>query len=196
MCRMASKFYLSSQPLPEVSDVKTSTSTATEQINSSTSNSSSHPTTKVTDIKPHTSTVTEHVNVSAVDSSNLHPLCHLQMKREDLTYLNDNIITMGFPAGDLSYGLFRYFEGFYRNNMEEVIKFFETYHKSMDLISMFPLQDRYKVYNLCSERLYDTSLFAGKVERDIPEDDPKNPTGEWLLLVCGSCRSSATATAF
>ncbi|GKE46544.1 hypothetical protein Tco_1477802, partial [Tanacetum coccineum] len=56
---MASKSDLSSQPLPEVSDVKTSTSTATEQINSSASDLSSHPTTKVTDIKPHTSTVTE-----------------------------------------------------------------------------------------------------------------------------------------
>lgn len=25
------------------------------------------------------------------------------------------------------------------------------------------MQDKYKVYNLCSERLYDASLFEGKV---------------------------------
>ncbi|GJV08813.1 chloroplast sensor kinase, chloroplastic [Tanacetum coccineum] len=50
----------SSQPLPEVSDVKTSTSTATEQINSYAVDSSSQPTTKVTDVKPHTSTVAKH----------------------------------------------------------------------------------------------------------------------------------------
>ncbi|GKC08951.1 chloroplast sensor kinase, chloroplastic [Tanacetum coccineum] len=63
----------SSQPLPEVSDVKTSTSIATEQINSYAANSSSQPTTKVTDVKPHTSTVAKHVNISAVDSSFVEP---------------------------------------------------------------------------------------------------------------------------
>ncbi|KAK6131930.1 hypothetical protein DH2020_034338 [Rehmannia glutinosa] len=69
----------------------------------------------------------------------------------DMTYITENIIAMGFPAGDMSSGFFGYVEGFYRNHMEEVIKFFETYHK-----------DKYKVYNLCSERLYDASLFEGK----------------------------------
>ncbi|KAL0332194.1 UNVERIFIED_CONTAM: Phosphatidylinositol 3,4,5-trisphosphate 3-phosphatase and protein-tyrosine-phosphatase PTEN2A [Sesamum calycinum] len=69
----------------------------------------------------------------------------------DMTYITENIIAMGFPAGDLSSGLFGFFEGFYRNHMEEVIKFFETHHKG-----------KYKVYNLCSERLYDASLFEGK----------------------------------
>uniref|UniRef100_A0A0E0BRM6 Tyrosine specific protein phosphatases domain-containing protein n=1 Tax=Oryza glumipatula TaxID=40148 RepID=A0A0E0BRM6_9ORYZ len=69
----------------------------------------------------------------------------------DMTYITENIIAMGFPAGDLSSGLFGYFEGFYRNHMEEVIRFFEMHHKG-----------KYKVYNLCSERLYDASLFEGK----------------------------------
>ncbi|KAF5960326.1 hypothetical protein HYC85_001535 [Camellia sinensis] len=46
----------------------------------------------------------------------------------------------------------RRYQGFYRNHMEEVIKFFETHHKG-----------KYKVYNLCSERLYDASLFEGKI---------------------------------
>ncbi|KAJ0077460.1 hypothetical protein Patl1_35969 [Pistacia atlantica] len=71
----------------------------------------------------------------------------------DMTYITENIIAMGFPAGDMSSGLLGYIEGFYRNHMEGVIKFFETYHK-----------DKYKVYNLCSERLYDASLFEGKQE--------------------------------
>lgn len=29
------------------------------------------------------------------------------------------------------------------------------------------MQDKYKVYNLCSERLYDASLFEGKVGYDL-----------------------------
>nr|GEX61581.1 phosphatidylinositol 3,4,5-trisphosphate 3-phosphatase and protein-tyrosine-phosphatase PTEN2A [Tanacetum cinerariifolium] len=47
----------------------------------------------------------------------------------DMTYITENIIAMGFPAGDMSSGFFGYVEGFYRNQMEEVIKFFETNHK-------------------------------------------------------------------
>ncbi|KAB2095033.1 hypothetical protein ES319_A01G007300v1 [Gossypium barbadense] len=79
----------------------------------------------------------------------------------DMTYITENIIAMGFPAGDMSSGFFGYVEGFYRNHMEEVIRFFETNHK-----------DKYKVYNLCSERLYDASLFEGKrIEWNIVLDD-------------------------
>ncbi|CAI0430286.1 unnamed protein product [Linum tenue] len=47
----------------------------------------------------------------------------------DMAYITENIIAMGFPAGDLSSGLFGFFEGFYRNHMEEVIRFFESHHK-------------------------------------------------------------------
>ncbi|KAA3482431.1 phosphatidylinositol 3,4,5-trisphosphate 3-phosphatase [Gossypium australe] len=47
----------------------------------------------------------------------------------DLSYITENIIAMGFPAGDMSSGFFGYVEGFYRNHMEEVIQFFETHHK-------------------------------------------------------------------
>ncbi|KAL8238118.1 hypothetical protein R6Q59_019199 [Mikania micrantha] len=95
----------------------------------------------------------------------------------DLTYITDNIIAMGFPAGDLSSGLFGYFEGFYRNHMEEVIKFFETHHK-----------DRYKVYNLCSERLYDASLFAGKVAC-FPFNDHNCPPINLIPSFCQSAYS-------
>lgn len=95
----------------------------------------------------------------------------------DMTYITENIIAMGFPAGDLSSGFFGYVEGLYRNHMEEVIKFFETHHK-----------DKYKVYNLCSERLYDASLFEGKVA-SFPFDDHNCPPIHLIPLFCQSAYS-------
>ncbi|KAK4766796.1 hypothetical protein SAY87_008438 [Trapa incisa] len=95
----------------------------------------------------------------------------------DLTYITDNIIAMGFPAGDISSGIFGYIEGFYRNHMEEVIRFFETHHPG-----------NYKVYNLCSERLYDASLFKGKVAH-FPFDDHNCPPIQLILSFCQSACS-------
>lgn len=93
----------------------------------------------------------------------------------DMTYITENIIAMGFPAGDMSSGFFGYVEGFYRNHMDEVIKFFETHHKG-----------KYKVYNLCSERLYDVSLFEGKAA-SFPFDDHNCPP---LHLISAFCQSA------
>ncbi|KAJ6790614.1 phosphatidylinositol 3,4,5-trisphosphate 3-phosphatase and protein-tyrosine-phosphatase PTEN2A [Iris pallida] len=95
----------------------------------------------------------------------------------DMTYITENIIAMGFPAGDLSSGFFGYVEGFYRNHMEEVIKFFETRHKG-----------KYKVYNLCSERLYDASLLEGKVA-SFPFDDHNCPPIQLIISFCQSAYS-------
>ncbi|OAY35510.1 phosphatidylinositol 3,4,5-trisphosphate 3-phosphatase and protein-tyrosine-phosphatase PTEN2A [Manihot esculenta] len=95
----------------------------------------------------------------------------------DMAYITENIIAMGFPAGDLSSGLFGFFEGFYRNHMEEVINFFETNHKG-----------KYKVYNLCSERLYDASRFEGKVAC-FPFDDHNCPPLQLIALFCKSAYS-------
>ncbi|CAI9110226.1 OLC1v1010219C1 [Oldenlandia corymbosa var. corymbosa] len=95
----------------------------------------------------------------------------------DMTYITENIIAMGFPAGDMSSGFFGFVEGFYRNHMEEVIKFFETHHKG-----------KYKVYNLCSERLYDASLFQGKVA-SFPFDDHNCPPIHLIKLFCHSAYS-------
>uniref|UniRef100_A0A2P2LP23 Phosphoprotein phosphatase n=1 Tax=Rhizophora mucronata TaxID=61149 RepID=A0A2P2LP23_RHIMU len=95
----------------------------------------------------------------------------------DMTYITENIIAMGFPAGDMSSGFFSYVEGFYRNHMEEVIKFFETHHKG-----------KYKVYNLCSERLYDASLFEGKVA-SFPFDDHNCPPTQLIISFCQSAYS-------
>ncbi|GLJ44265.1 hypothetical protein SUGI_0925800 [Cryptomeria japonica] len=95
----------------------------------------------------------------------------------DMTYITENIIAMGFPAGDFSSGILGYVEGFYRNHMEEVIKFFETRHKG-----------KYKVYNLCSERLYDASLFEGKVAC-FPFDDHNCPPIQLVVSFCQSAYS-------
>uniref|UniRef100_A0A803NFD5 Uncharacterized protein n=1 Tax=Cannabis sativa TaxID=3483 RepID=A0A803NFD5_CANSA len=95
----------------------------------------------------------------------------------DMTYITENIIAMGFPAGSLTSGFFGYLEGFYRNHMEEVIKFFETHHKG-----------KYKVYNLCSERLYDASLFQGKVAT-FPFDDHNCPPIQLITSFCQSAYS-------
>ncbi|KAL9317238.1 hypothetical protein ACSQ67_013755 [Phaseolus vulgaris] len=109
----------------------------------------------------------------------------------DMTYITENIIAMGFPAGDMSSGFFGYVEGFYRNHMEEVIKFFETQHKILSEIPLsttFPQQDKYKVYNLCSERLYDASLFEGKVA-SFPFDDHNCPPIQLIISFCQSAYS-------
>ncbi|PON67196.1 Atypical dual specificity phosphatase, subfamily A [Trema orientale] len=95
----------------------------------------------------------------------------------DMTYITENIIAMGFPAGSITSGLFGYLEGFYRNHMEEVINFFETHHKG-----------KYKVYNLCSERLYDASLFEGKVA-SFPFDDHNCPKIQLIKSFCQSAYS-------
>ncbi|GAB4838719.1 Phosphatidylinositol 3,4,5-trisphosphate 3-phosphatase and protein-tyrosine-phosphatase pten2a [Ancistrocladus abbreviatus] len=94
-----------------------------------------------------------------------------------MTYITENIIAMGFPAADLSSGFFGYVERFYRNHMEEVIRFLQTHH-----------QGKYKVYNLCSERLYNASLFEGKVA-SFPFDDRNCPPIQLIILFCQSAYS-------
>ncbi|KAK6923080.1 LOW QUALITY PROTEIN: hypothetical protein RJ641_011384 [Dillenia turbinata] len=108
----------------------------------------------------------------------------------DMTYITENIIAMGFPAGDMSSGFLGYVEtflaGFYRNHIEEVIEFFETHHKVPS--QFLELQEKYKVYNLCSERLYNAALLKGKVAT-FPFDDHNCPPIELIKLFCQSAYS-------
>jgi len=82
----------------------------------------------------------------------------------DLTYIEERLIAMGFPAQGM--------EGLYRNPMSQVKKFLEWKHK-----------DHYKVYNLCIEREYDVEKFASRVGR-FPFADHQAPPLEMIPQFC------------
>ncbi|GAB1607276.1 phosphatidylinositol 3,4,5-trisphosphate 3-phosphatase TPTE2-like isoform X1 [Argonauta hians] len=86
----------------------------------------------------------------------------------DLCYITERVIAMSFPSSG--------FMAFYRNPIREVVRFFETKHK-----------DHYRIYNLCSERDYDESLFNNRVER-IAIDDHNVPTVKKMVDFCSGVR--------
>uniref|UniRef100_T1KQP5 Phosphatidylinositol-3,4,5-trisphosphate 3-phosphatase n=2 Tax=Tetranychus urticae TaxID=32264 RepID=T1KQP5_TETUR len=80
----------------------------------------------------------------------------------DLTYITPRVIGMSFPSSGSW--------AFYRNHIKDVSKFFDLKHGP----------DNYKIYNLCSEKGYDTTHFHGRVAR-YPIDDHNVPTLDQMM---------------
>ncbi|XP_055549701.1 putative uncharacterized protein DDB_G0290989 isoform X3 [Wyeomyia smithii] len=81
----------------------------------------------------------------------------------DLTYINDRIIAMGYPAEQL--------ESLYRNKIEDVQKMLEKNHAGC-----------YKIYNLCSERNYNHERFPNY--SGYPFKDHNPPDIELINSFC------------
>jgi len=81
----------------------------------------------------------------------------------DLTYIIDNVIAMGFPASD--------FQSLFRNNVKDVIRFFEKRHPNS-----------YKVYNLCSEKSYPENTFLNQASYGF--DDHEAPPINLIYPFC------------
>ncbi|CAK4683586.1 hypothetical protein LEN26_016518 [Aphanomyces euteiches] len=82
----------------------------------------------------------------------------------DMTYVTPRLIAFGYPAENI--------EGIYRNHYKDVFNCFEHRHK-----------DRYKVYNLCSERHYSKDKFHQRVA-EYPFDDHNPPPLSLLIPAC------------
>ncbi|GAB5355397.1 hypothetical protein AAMO2058_000202000 [Amorphochlora amoebiformis] len=82
----------------------------------------------------------------------------------DLTYIEPQLIAMGLPSVN--------YEGLYRNPLREVVRFFNTRHKT-----------QYRIYNLCDERDYPEEGFQGAVRR-FGFDDHNPPPLSLLVRLC------------
>jgi len=81
----------------------------------------------------------------------------------DLTYITMNIIAMGFPSTSI--------EGLYRNNMDDVKRFFNTRHPK-----------HHKIYNLCEEKRYPENTFYQQGYYPFP--DHEAPSLTCLMPFC------------
>ena len=81
-----------------------------------------------------------------------------------MSYIVPNIIAMGFPSVGM--------EGVYRNHMNDVKRFFSEKHS-----------DRVKVYNLCTERIYEPKTFKSQDNR-FKFDDHHPPPFIYMYEFC------------
>ena len=81
----------------------------------------------------------------------------------DLSYITPSIIAMGFPSESI--------EGLYRNRMQDVQQFLSSRHG-----------DRFKVYNLCSERSYPADRFPHTAR--YPFDDHQPSSMDMISSFC------------
>ena len=90
----------------------------------------------------------------------------------DLTYITRRIIAMGFPSSGR--------ESYFRNPVDEVERFFRHRHGD----------GHFRIYNLCSERVYDLETrFNGQFRR-YPFDDHNAPCPFSLIADCCNDASS------
>jgi len=82
----------------------------------------------------------------------------------DVTYVTDRLLAMSVPAVGA--------EAFYRNPVDEVVRFFNTKYK-----------DNYRFYNCCPERKYPYEKFDGRVEDYFMEDHNPTPINE-IIKFC------------
>ncbi|KAI8088761.1 protein-tyrosine phosphatase-like protein [Halteromyces radiatus] len=82
----------------------------------------------------------------------------------DLSYITDRIIAMSYPSEGI--------EGLYRNSLADVKSFLETQHKN-----------KYKIFNLRAEKLYDKNRFDGNVS-DYPFEDHQVPPLSMIQQFC------------
>ncbi|KAJ5080281.1 phosphatase [Anaeramoeba ignava] len=90
----------------------------------------------------------------------------IDFSKLDISYITKQIIVMSFPATKI--------EGKHRHKINDIANYLDEKHLN-----------KYKVYNLCSEKSYDTSKFHKRVEMfPIEEDHP--PSLEMIISFCKS----------
>jgi len=87
----------------------------------------------------------------------------------DLTYVTKRVIATSFPSTGLT--------AMYRNPIEKVAKFLNEKHPK-----------KYRIYNLCSERTYETHHFTGCTVERIMIDDHNVPTLQDMLRFAQSVK--------
>lgn len=92
----------------------------------------------------------------------------------DLSFITENLIAMGFPSEGA--------EAAFRNKMSDVKRFLETRYG-----------ENYRVWNLCSERDYDSSHFGGRVER-FGFTDHTPPSLSLVMSACASIHAWLAAS--